>query len=1287
MNSKRIAIALVIVVSALMITSSLAFFPIGAGNQGNAKTAPSSLSTAVSASQAKSVSPVSSTAAGGSYANQAASNSRAAHVLSLLKQDHVPMKYVYLPNFAAQSLESTLGSHNSPGYLVAPAPMGVADYGIMNTSKGPVAYNYSTSSFKAVVNITSLQVLNAINTGPHEVTFQLNAILNGVTIQGTPGYQFWNQNVLFYTPRVGQLTFLDNVWNFSSPAGSLLPGSIISGSGTPVYPVYYYSVGPTIPVAPTGFTVTLYLNTTTVNGNDVTFFNYSLETGGHYMSGSYDEVVYNSVGGQPSTYTAPAASYVVNGSAVSDLGFIPMDAEIMVGGPGGGSTATIANISGYMQLQWLNGTKYQNPKSAYDFGSETGETSSGVAVSSTSVGTANLETGPSILYQLWQGSSPTPSKHYSGTVSPANAFLLVSDNSTSFDNTTAQWAPTFYGTGSYSFTLNGPWHVNRTFANVPGVYRGSLALSGYDPVWNLSLSSSKLSTAMTKNSATGVYTPLYAYTNAEAGNLFSSGTSLINTSASGISSANNLLPEFGAVNDYTFPAFAGINLFRVSGVKIAGENNAFAVQYSGIWALYVSFFGLPTTNQLGVWIVNSTGITIANNAFGGWLNGPDVTASFPTAGSVILWNVGTSSVNDNLFVGNDVYGLVVFNNILYSTSNNVITGNLFSVGGAYGTDLGLYSGSQCVLPAFFTNNQVIGNRFAAGNTIVSPLYSPYSTNFLPSLGLYRNEFDLGTPGSGNYYWNFNGAIPYTNGGQICCGGDYNPANLGTSSYNVVFHAVHLPAGSQWTVDVLNSDILPVLSMTSTLTAALPNGTFSYVAFNATGKYLAATSTPANTSVTVNGHSVNVYVTFNPAYNVTIDETGLPGSVFWSPSITPVGTNATANGTALGVPPTGFPPETPVDTYFLTNDTNGTYSYSASIVYSATTPPYMFSNINGTLYTVNLTLTKAYFGTSPASKAQLSALANGSFAISGANVTIKLTFQKAVKYSLSSVVFLESSLPFGTPWTVTVYNSTVSYSCAGFYLDQGSSVSVAAFEIPNGTYNYSVAVGSGYRYYSNAIGQNSFSTAKTYFAQIDLSKTFVNLYGIEFNNGMSLAQGLMWSVTIGGMTASSTTSCAFAQLPVSSTAYTYTVTPPAGYRTTVNGTGSITLSKSTMVNVTFAPMQTYTVTFTESGLSNGTAWTVEFNGVNETSTSSQVIFYVYNGTYSYNLYGVPSFSGPSKTSGTVNVSGSNQAISVSYTAPSVSAPLNPYLIIAIIAVVLVVVIGVAYFFVGRPQRKS
>ena len=69
----------------------------------------------------------------------------------------------------------------------------------------------------------------ALTTNGSENTFgvQLNAVMNGVTLQNSSAYSFWTQNVLYFNfPSPGDVTFLDNIWNFSSPAFYLAPGTL-----------------------------------------------------------------------------------------------------------------------------------------------------------------------------------------------------------------------------------------------------------------------------------------------------------------------------------------------------------------------------------------------------------------------------------------------------------------------------------------------------------------------------------------------------------------------------------------------------------------------------------------------------------------------------------------------------------------------------------------------------------------------------------------------------------------------------------------------------------------------------------------------------------------------------------------------------------------------------------------------------------------------------------------------------------------------------------------------------
>ncbi|MCL4480297.1 MAG: thermopsin, partial [Candidatus Thermoplasmatota archaeon] len=80
---------------------------------------------------------------------------------------------------------------------------------------------------------------------------------------------------------------------------------------------------------------------------------------------------------------------------------LPYDVEISMGGPGGGSNAMISNINATEHLMYMNSTGQYNPvKAAYDAGSQTGETSVGVDVSYSGT-TAYLNSGPSLVYGLW----------------------------------------------------------------------------------------------------------------------------------------------------------------------------------------------------------------------------------------------------------------------------------------------------------------------------------------------------------------------------------------------------------------------------------------------------------------------------------------------------------------------------------------------------------------------------------------------------------------------------------------------------------------------------------------------------------------------------------------------------------------------------------------------------------------------------------------------------------------------------------------------------------------------
>ena len=268
------------------------------------------------------------------------------------------------PNFSEKSLRK--GTIYLPSYESAPAPMGIASYGIINESGKLSPYSYSTRSFDGQISINSASQLYMDGDSFHSFSIQMNAILNNVTILGQTGYQFWTQNVVDYSTSTHQLTFIDNIWNFSSPTAVMQANDIISGNGSVEPGVLYYDIGPTLNV-PQPFTLNLYLSSSNYGGENTVFFNYSIS----YLNsqgvkvdekGSYDRVQFNSTSGS-SSGSMVIPEYTVTGTNLSQNGFIPMDAEMILGGEGGGSNAQFNNINATMSLKYENSARSDNEKS------------------------------------------------------------------------------------------------------------------------------------------------------------------------------------------------------------------------------------------------------------------------------------------------------------------------------------------------------------------------------------------------------------------------------------------------------------------------------------------------------------------------------------------------------------------------------------------------------------------------------------------------------------------------------------------------------------------------------------------------------------------------------------------------------------------------------------------------------------------------------------------------------------------------------------------------------------
>ncbi|MEM0157279.1 MAG: thermopsin [Thermoplasmataceae archaeon] len=854
-------------------------------------------------------------------------------ITSRLDNTSVPVYARYLPNFAVSP--DIRDGNILPSYTSAPAPMGLASYGLMNSSGKLLPYTYSTSSFQGTINISSVSEFYMGSDAPHSFSIQLNSVLNNVTLFGNTGYQYWTQNVVDYSSMTGQLTFVDNIWNFTSPSAVINGNEFYSHGGTVVPGVYYYDIGPTLHILPP-FNLSLYLNTTTIDNRNTVFFNYSisgrLENGTSIdKSGSYDQVEFNST--SPVSGPVPPSQFQVSGSQLTGTGFIPMDAEFIIGGPGGGSTADFYNFSGSMALHYLDRSgRVVSVGSAYNAGSETGETSSGIGMYY-SGNTAYLTTGPSFVEGMWNISSNQGMVSIHGKVDPSNAFVMVS-NSLLIDNATAQWAPTGTG-GSFDYNLS------------PGNYSMEFLLSYHDSNYTekIDLSAGKTYSVgpvqLNSNFSRGIYTPLYSFNNSQLINLSISGNGTVSSpyvipgpqylAKAGTYAQTSLNPAFSRVNDYLYPVFNGIlqanttNYTLYAGFRTASGNSPFKVSLPVTdLASLTQEFDVPAVNFLSEVFYSVSNVTMANSTISGWFStvvyNNYTLDNVPPVASLILWNTTHSLIERNS-IESQGSGILIYNRNS-TESDNYVWNNTFSnypyiyPGDYYGyAPIGLIveSSGNTVYNNAFTSTIPLVSISGTGANIYNGGNATYTDRFnitreISGKAVHFNGMSLSgsilntSYQGGNYFYNYlgNGSMPYNgsgvgfvfNGqgifnGSINNGYSYNPLTLPSFATNV--SAAGLPPPTETYFDINNA--IYSIGYGKQDTIYLPNGTYvisgfalvspqvEYLPLTYMGKLQLSSGT-----FTALGPVMNLTIQYEMYLNLTVSEQGLPTGTAWGFSV-------------------------------------------------------------------------------------------------------------------------------------------------------------------------------------------------------------------------------------------------------------------------------------------------------------------------------------------------------------------------------------------------------------------
>jgi len=268
------------------------------------------------------------------------------------------------------------------------APVGVTDYGAYYSGSVETPYKYSTSEFMGNFTIYTASFTSNSRYYPNSFSIQLNVVLNYTKTNGQSAY-LWVQDVAVINAATNQMNIVDNIWNLTS-SKSVLKG--VSGNGK-IYTYqgqnyYAYQYPSTISFA-YPLQVSLFV-TVSVNSQRYPVINFYFIYGGKVVQ--YDSVVVK--------VPVQSAAFYVEGYTTLPSGLYE-DAELVTGGPGGGSNASPSAYKAYYTLQFLNGTKLVSVPHAFDYGADTAETVTGMADTAVGSYTAYLYPGSESWSALW----------------------------------------------------------------------------------------------------------------------------------------------------------------------------------------------------------------------------------------------------------------------------------------------------------------------------------------------------------------------------------------------------------------------------------------------------------------------------------------------------------------------------------------------------------------------------------------------------------------------------------------------------------------------------------------------------------------------------------------------------------------------------------------------------------------------------------------------------------------------------------------------------------------------
>ena len=521
----------------------------------------------------------------------------------------------------------------------------------------------------------------------------------------------------------------------------------------------------------------------------------------------------------------------------------------------------------------------------------------------------------------------------------------------------------------------------------------------------------------------------------------------------------------------------------------------------------------------------------------------------------------------------------------------------------------------------------------------------------------------------------NGNVCVTNSANVTFGCFIFGSTALSPDQNVTFSETGLPSGAIWSVSLTGTLSGATTAQTSNRSSMVfgVDSHFGYYNYTfAVSKVSGYAPTPG-TGYDRATYSSSVNITFLPngLYFLTFSESGLPYGTGWSATVSGILSNSTSssirftepngtynftigpvpgwtasltsgtvaiNGTGANIPVVWTRVGLFLVIFSETGLPNGTtwgFAISGGPTFSTAASSISFTEPNGT-YTYAIQRETYWITAQP----------TGSFTVAGASVSVSVPWVQIVTYD---VTFVETGLlGNGTAWAV---NLPASVTTAGNQTSTGSSVT---FPEPNGSYAYQIPNLTAYGLTEYAPTPSSGSVV-VQGAAIEVAVRFSLepwFYPLTFQES-GLPQGVSWSVALAGQGLHSSGASIVA--PELNGTYYYTVGGGFGFSPTPSSGWVSVFGNPVTVSIIFGVAAGYYgVSFIETGLPPGAAWSVTLAGAVETSTGSEIQFAETNGSYDFAVGLLVGYN-VTPRSGSVVVNGAAPpAISVRFSSTNVYA---------------------------------